>query len=95
MFTSKGDGMLIFVDYQTLVKEKTPYERAVSIDSAVAICESSDWNPKSMPADMPTMMPESHLGVMAVLSEGGALVPILTASDLLRKLKELWKDKRE
>jgi hypothetical protein len=45
-----------------------------------------------MPLDMPTILPESHLGIMAVLSDGGTIVPILTASDLLRKLKELWRD---
>jgi hypothetical protein len=84
--------MPMFIDYQALVKEKIPYERAVPSDPGVPICEPSGWGPKPMPADMPTMLPESHLGIMAVLSDGGVLVPILTASDLLRKLKELWKE---
>ena len=84
--------MPIFIDYQALVREKIPYEPAVPSDPGVPICAPSGWSPKPGPADMPTMLPESHLGIMAVLSDGGTLVPILTASDLLRKLKELWKD---
>jgi hypothetical protein len=88
-------GMPIFIDCQTLVKEKVSYERAMPIDTGDAICETSGWDPKFMPADMSTMLPESHLGVMAVLSDGGGLVPILTASDLLRKLKQLWKETQE
>lgn len=86
--------MPIFIDYQALVREKIPYERAVPSDPGVPTFEPSGWGPKPMPANMPTILPESHLGIMAVLSDGGALVPILTASDLLRKLKELWKDRQ-
>ncbi|MGE5303548.1 MAG: hypothetical protein ACM3TN_09490 [Alphaproteobacteria bacterium] len=84
--------MPIFIDYHALVGEKVPYERAVPGDAGVPICGPNDWHPKPSSADMLTILPESHLGIMAVLSDGGALVPILTASDLLRKLKELWKD---
>lgn len=87
--------MPIFIDYQALMKEKIPYERPLPTDPGVAICDPSGWRSKSMAADVPTMLPESHLGVMAVLSDGGALVPILTASDLLRKLKALWKETQE
>ena len=87
--------MPIFIDYQALVKEKIPYERAVPTDHSIPICAPSGWTPKAIATDMPTMLPESHLGVMAVLSDGGMLVPILTASDLLRKLKALWKEPQE
>jgi hypothetical protein len=87
--------MPIFIDYQALVKENVPYERAAPTDPGVPVREPSNWGPKPQPADMPTMLPESHLGVMAVLSDGGGLVPILTASDLLRKLKALWKETQE
>ena len=88
--------MPMFIDYHALVKEKIPYERAVPHDAGVPICgPNSSWGPKPMPLDMPTILPESHLGVMAVLSDGGIIVPVLTASDLLRKLKELWKDTQE
>ena len=87
--------MPILIDYQALVKEKIPYERAVPTDPGVAVSEPNSWGPKSMPADMPTMLPESHLGIMAVLSDGGVIVPILTASDLLRKLKAIWKDTQD
>lgn len=80
------------IDYQALLKEKIPYEMVAPNDRSVPICESSGWGPKRMPRDMPTMLPESHLGVLAVLSDGGMIVPVLTPSDLLRKLKELWKD---
>ena len=84
--------MPILIDYQALVREKIPYERAVPHDAGVPVCEPGGWGPKPMPLDMPTILPESHLGIMAVLSDGGTIVPILTASDLLRKLKELWRD---
>lgn len=87
--------MPIFIDYQTLVKDKLPYEPVVPSDPSVPICEPSGRDPKPVPADMSTMLPESHLGIMAVLSDGGTLVPILTASDLLRKLKALWKETQE
>ncbi len=84
--------MPILIEYQALVKEKIPYERAVPTHTGVAVCEPNSWGPESMPADIPTMLPESHVGIMAVLSDGGAIVPVLTASDLLRKLKAIWKD---
>ncbi len=83
---------MMSVDYQALVKEKLPYERAVPTDSGVAVSEPCSQGPKSMAADVPTMLPQSHLGVMAVVSDGGTIVPVLTACDLLRKLKALWKD---
>jgi hypothetical protein len=63
-------------------------------DPGVPICEAG-YGPKALPPDVPTMLPESHLGVMAVLNDGGMIVPILTASDLLRKLKELWRETPE
>ena len=87
--------MPVLIDYQALVKEKIPYERAVPIDPGVAVSEPGNCGAKSMSADMPTMLPESHLGIMAVLSDGGVIVPILTASDLLRKLKAIWKDTQD
>ncbi len=87
--------MPMSIDYQALVKEKIPYERAVATGPGVAVCEANNSRPKSMPADMPTMLPESHLGIMAVLSDGGAVVPVLTASDLLRELKALWKETQD
>ena len=86
---------MMSIDYQALVKEKIPYERAVPTASGVAVCESCSPGPKSMAADMPTMLPQSHLGVMAVLSDGGTIVPVLSATDLLRKLKALWKDTQD
>lgn len=86
--------MPMLFDYHALVTEKIPYERAVPHDTGVPICGPSNWSPKPMP-DMPTMLPESHYGIMAVLSDGGNVVPVLTASDLLRKLKQLWKDTQE
>ncbi len=86
---------MMSIDYQALVKEKIPYERAVPTDSGVAVCEPSTAGAKSMAADIPTVLPESHLGIMAVLSDGGTIVPVLTASDLLRKLKALWKDTQD
>jgi hypothetical protein len=88
-------GMPRLIDYQALVKEEIPYERALPIVPGVAVCEPSNWGPKSMPADIPTMLPASHLGIMAVLNDGGVIVPILTASDLLRKLKAIWKDTQD
>jgi hypothetical protein len=88
-------GMPMFIDYQALVREKIPFERAMPHDAGVPICESDRLGYKPMPPDMPTFLPESHHGIMAVLSDGGMVVPILTASDLLRKLKELWKDTPE
>lgn len=87
--------MAVLIDYQALVEEKIPYERAIPIDPGIAICELSGGGPTSMPANMPSMLPESHLGSMAVLSEGGVIVVILTASDLLRKLKAIWKDTQD
>jgi hypothetical protein len=95
VYKAREIGMPMFVDYHALVREKIPYERAVPHDTGVPICESSAWGPKPTPPDMPTILPESHLGIMAVLSEGGMIQPILTASDLLRKLKELWKDTQQ
>lgn len=80
------------IDYQALLEEKIPYERAVPTESRVAVCEPSDPGPKPMAADMPTVLPQSHIGIMAVLNDGGMIVPVLTASDLLRKLKALWKE---
>ncbi len=86
--------MPMLIDYQALVREKIPCERTVPTDPGVAVCEPGAGL-KSMPADMPTMLPESHLGIMAVLSDGGVIVPVLTACDLLRKLKALWKDTQD
>ena len=83
------------IDYQALLKEKIPYEMTAPNDRSVPICERSGWGSKPVAPDMRTMLPQSHLGVLAVLSDGGMIVPILTASDLLRKLKELWKDTQE
>ncbi len=83
------------IDYQALLQEKIPYERAVPTESRIAVCEPSDAGPKQMAADIPTVLPQSHVGIMAVLSDGGMIVPVLTASDLLRKLKVLWKDTQD
>ncbi len=80
------------IDYQALLQEKIPYERAVPTDARPAVCEPDDPGPKPVAADIPTVLPQSHLGIMAVLSDGGMIVPVLTASDLLRKLKALWND---
>jgi hypothetical protein len=87
--------MPVLIDYQALVGEKIPYERAIPIEARIALCEPSSGGTTSMPANRPTMLPESHLGIMAVLSDGGVVVPILTASDLLRKLKAIWKDTQD
>jgi hypothetical protein len=86
---------MMFVDYQALLQEKIPYERAVPTESRVAVCEPNDPGRKPTAADMPTMLPQSHLGVMAVVGDRGMIVPVLTASDLLRKLKALWNDTQD
>lgn len=87
--------MPVPIDCEALVQERIPHERTILIDSGVAICEPSSRGPISMPANTLTMLAESHLGVMAVISDGGVIVPILTASDLLRKLKAIWKDTQD
>ena len=86
---------MMLIDYQALLQEKIPYERAVPTESRVAVCEPSDPGPRAMAPDVPTVLPQSHLGIMAVLNDGGMIVPVLTASDLLRKLKVLWKDTQD
>ena len=83
-------GIEIFVDYQTLVRENIRYKRPMPTVTAVAVCNS-----KSVRADMVTRTPKSRVGTMGMLSDGGASVSGLTASDLSCKLKEDWKGRKK
>jgi hypothetical protein len=73
-------------------QETIVYEEAVRAIQAASVAAHVDDGPSAAAARyFFSMIPRSSSSVLAMVDEGGDLVRVTTASDLLRVFRALWK----